>query len=393
MIDAQRSAMGGKRVVVIAASGRSLARNRDDLIRALRAASHEVLCITFDTDSRAHRDLRNLGATVDTYVPRKSPLGWFGAWQASRGLTEMVRSWGADVVLACGGRDIADAVSAAKRGGTARIVWLVTTPLHAPGTDAPSVAKSRSLSRAEQFRLVRAFAAADVIVAHNPDLQRQICNWPGVDGGIAARCRVVPGAGVDLMRHQVAQLPAIDDGIVFLMIAARDRRRGSQHYGAAAREVRARSPKARFLFAGPAAGVASGPPAGALADFADVIEDHGEVDDVRPLLSRAHVFVYPSLAEGLPRATTEALAAGRPVITTTAPGCRETVDDRVNGWLVGPGDTSALAAGLEGVLKRPDLIVSAARASRSKAERCFDVRAVNRALFDAMGMAAVDHGR
>jgi glycosyltransferase involved in cell wall biosynthesis len=82
----------------------------------------------------------------------------------------------------------------------------------------------------------------------------------------------------------------------------------------------------------------------------------------------------------------EALAMGRPVITTNAPGCRDTVDERVNGCLVSPGDPAALAAAMQTFLKRPDLIPHLARASRAKAERRFDATAVNATLIQILGV-------
>ncbi len=116
------------------------------------------------------------------------------------------------------------------------------------------------------------------------------------------------------------------------------------------------------------------------------IEYLGVLDDVRPAIGRAHVYVYPSRAEGMPRSVLEALAAGRPVITTNSPGCRETVDERVNGCLVPPGDAAALAEAMESFLKRPDLIPAMARASRIKAERRFDAREVNKVLLEVLGL-------
>ena len=83
----------------------------------------------------------------------------------------------------------------------------------------------------------------------------------------------------------------------------------------------------------------------------------------------------------------EALAAGRPVIVADIPGSRETVDERVNGCLVEPGNAGELAGAMESFLKRPDLIPAMARASRLKAERKFDVRDVNASWFKILGIS------
>ena len=74
------------------------------------------------------------------------------------------------------------------------------------------------------------------------------------------------------------------------------------------------------------------------------------------MLEQCHVFVYPSRADGMPQPVLQAMAAGRPIVTTNIAGCRDTVDERVNGCLVAPRDAEALAEGMESYLKRPDLI-------------------------------------
>lgn len=122
------------------------------------------------------------------------------------------------------------------------------------------------------------------------------------------------------------------------------------------------------------------------------VEVLGELADIRPALAAAHVSVLPSHSEGMPRAVLEALAMGRPVITSDIPGARETVDERVNGVLVPPSQVEPLVAAMESFLKRPDLIAAMARASRQKAERRFDAAAVNAVLHHVL-VPVVAEGR
>lgn len=76
----------------------------------------------------------------------------------------------------------------------------------------------------------------------------------------------------------------------------------------------------------------------------------------------------------------------RPVITTDAPGCRETVIDGVNGFLVPPRDARALADAMERFVLEPELIARMGTASRKIAEQRFDVRRINRRMMEAMGL-------
>ncbi len=76
----------------------------------------------------------------------------------------------------------------------------------------------------------------------------------------------------------------------------------------------------------------------------------------------------------------------RPVITTDAPGCRETVVDGVNGFLVPPRDVAALVAAMERFIRQPELIVTMGEASRKLAEERFDVRKTNQKILQVVGL-------
>ena len=116
-----------------------------------------------------------------------------------------------------------------------------------------------------------------------------------------------------------------------------------------------------------------------------VVENLGRLDDVRPALARSSVFVLPSYyPEGQPRTIMEAMAMGRPIITTDSPGCRETVEPGRNGYLVPPRDVAALAASMERFIDDPERIGRMGRESRRIAEGRYDVHATNRVIMEAM---------
>jgi glycosyltransferase involved in cell wall biosynthesis len=112
------------------------------------------------------------------------------------------------------------------------------------------------------------------------------------------------------------------------------------------------------------------------------VENLGELVDVRPALAACSVYVLPSYREGTPRSVLEAMAMARPIITTDAPGCRETVVDGINGFLVAPRNASALLAAMRRFVDRPDLLKPMGAQSRRLAESKFAVQATNRVLLD-----------
>lgn len=122
-----------------------------------------------------------------------------------------------------------------------------------------------------------------------------------------------------------------------------------------------------------------------------LVEMLAETRDVRPCLASAHVFVLPSYyREGLPRTILEALATGRPVITTDMPGCREPIEQGRNGFLVPPRDVDALSDAMERLLECPALLRPMGEAARQSAVDIYDVERVNRQLLVEMEVIGPD---
>ena len=118
----------------------------------------------------------------------------------------------------------------------------------------------------------------------------------------------------------------------------------------------------------------------------------GCLDDVRPAIAACHVYVLPSYREGTPRTVLEAMAMGRAVITSDAPGCRETVSESVNGYLVPVRDVSRLADAMRRFIDTPELIGAMGRKSREAAEAKYDVDKVNADILKQMGVGAKARG-
>ncbi|MCB0690717.1 MAG: glycosyltransferase family 4 protein [Saprospiraceae bacterium] len=114
-----------------------------------------------------------------------------------------------------------------------------------------------------------------------------------------------------------------------------------------------------------------------------IIRYWGFVKDVRPLLSKSDCVVLPSYREGLPRIVLEALAMAKPVITTDTPGCRETVFQNENGWLIPSRNTEALVECIENFLslghdKRHEM----GNKGREFAESIFNDKLIARQIYD-----------
>ena len=200
----------------------------------------------------------------------------------------------------------------------------------------------------------------------------------------------VPGSGVDI-RHFAAQ-PMPAGPMTFLMMGRLMRDKGVGEYVAAAQILRARWPATRFLLLGrPETENPTGYSAEDIASWqqSGLIELLPETRDVRPHLASAHIFVLPSFyREGLPRTILEALATGRPVVTTDMPGCREPIRPGENGYLVPPRDAAALAEAMERFCNDPTLLSVMGGAARKTATEIYDVDIVNHQLLTQMGVIA-----
>jgi len=117
----------------------------------------------------------------------------------------------------------------------------------------------------------------------------------------------------------------------------------------------------------------------------EIIIYPGQVSNVSEWLNDSHIFILPSYyREGVPRSTQEAMAIGRPILTTDVPGCRETVVDGENGFLVPAFDVEKLTKKMMWFVEHPEQIGPMGLASRRMAEERFDVHKVNARMLEIM---------
>ena len=202
---------------------------------------------------------------------------------------------------------------------------------------------------------------------------------------------VVNGSGVNVQDFDVLPLPQNDAGTVkasFLLIARLLGDKGVREYAEAARIIKAKYPATEFHLVG---WIDDNPSAIAQAELDEWIADGrlnywGKLSDVRPAIAESSVYVLPSYREGTPRTVLEAMAMGRAIITTDAPGCRETVQHGQNGYLVGVKSVDDLVQSMQYFIEDPKLIEYMGQRSREIALNKYDVHQVNAHMMAEMGM-------
>jgi glycosyltransferase involved in cell wall biosynthesis len=197
----------------------------------------------------------------------------------------------------------------------------------------------------------------------------------------AGKIGLVPGSGVDCQFFAPwATANALPEKpLTFLMVARLLREKGIYEFVEAAHRVKRNFPRIQFQLLGKRD--ERNPTVVSQRDLErwqaeGVLTWLGEVADVRPIVARADVVVLPSYREGTPRSLLEAAAMGKPLITTDAVGCREVVDEGINGLLVPVKDAQALAQAMVCLVKHPAIREHMGKAGREKMKREFDERIV-----------------
>ncbi|KAA0911995.1 glycosyltransferase family 4 protein [Pusillimonas sp. ANT_WB101] len=196
---------------------------------------------------------------------------------------------------------------------------------------------------------------------------------------------LVNGSGVDMERFGLAPLPKGPP--IFLVIARLLNDKGLLEFVEAATQLKAIYPAARFQLLGPHdPTLPHALPIETVEAWRSnpVIEFLGHQKDVRPFISAANVYVLPSYREGTPRSVLEAMSMGRPIVTTDVPGCRETVIEGKNGFLVESHNAKSLAAAMQRFIQDPAIIPVMGKQSRIIAEQKYDVNKVNQVIMQTM---------
>ena len=201
---------------------------------------------------------------------------------------------------------------------------------------------------------------------------------------------VVNGSGIDLSKFQKSAVAIADKHIVFLMIARLLGDKGTREYVAAAKRIKHKYPFVDCQLVG---WIDDNPDAIKQTELDEWIKEGyvnylGKLSDVRPVIEQSSVYVLPSYREGTPRTVLEAMAMGRPIITTDAPGCRETVVDGDNGFLIPVKSVDELVNAMEKFIVQPQLASIMGERSRQIAELKYDVHRVNIVMLQQMGMVS-----
>lgn len=375
------------KIVLVGGIPESLVRFRGPLIARLVELGHDVLAMAGSEEKRTTAELERLGARFAAFPLGRSRTGPLEDIATCWALVRAFRAERPDLVIAYTAKPVVWGGIAARLADVPAFHALVTG-LGAQFDGAPTGAGRRWWLGSLLERLYRlALRRARTVTFQNEDDRRLFVNRGIVE---QARTHHVNGSGVDLSGYPIRPLPS--GSPVFLMVARFLAAKGVREYAEAARRVQRERPDARFMLVGM-------PESGPLAVPVDevdawhesgVIEHVGYLRDACEAMASCHVFVLPSYyGEGVPRTILEAMATGRPVLSTDNVGCRDAVEHDVTGHLVAPRDIDALERGMCWFLEHPERWKAMGLAGRKLAEQVYDVDLVNTRLLSIVGLDSV----
>tara|TARA_R110002124_G_scaffold287353_1_gene473631 strand:+ start:4312 stop:5427 length:1116 start_codon:yes stop_codon:yes gene_type:complete len=368
-----------KRLALIGNQAFSMLNFRGALISALVSRGVEVFALAPNYTDDDRRQMIALGATPVNYRMQRNGINPIEDSLTLLSLVSALRQIEADTVLSYAIKPVIYGTLAAAAAFVphrfAMIEGLGHVFLNKPGMKGLALkAIALKLYRAALNKAQQAFFL-------NEDDKRDFLDLGLID---ASRATLIGAIGIDLEQWKPA--PSVLNPVTFLFVGRLLREKGIIEFIDAAREVKNRHPSARFVVLGDVdTNPSSIKPGQVAAWVAEGLLDWPGHVDVAPWLAKASVFVLPSYREGVPRSTQEAMAMGRPIITTDAPGCRETVVEGENGFMVPARDSAATAQAMLRYIENPRLIPMHGSASRMMAEAKFDVHRRNATLIELIG--------
>lgn len=364
--------------VLISPKNRTAYNFRGDLIKRIIGLGYEVIVTGPDRDNVDK--IEALGARFVEIPMNKTGTSVFGDLKYAKRLTSMFKQEKPDVTLGYTVKPAIYGAIAAKRAGVPNINSMITGGGYA---FIAKTLKARVISIIVKLLYRIGLRKADHVIFQNPDDLKEFCERKLVKRD---KCAFVNGSGVNLTHFERADYPQQP---TFFMLSRLLKSKGVCEYLEAARAVKEKHPEVRCYILGKYETT--------MQDAVDrdyieqfirngIIERFEETTDVRPYYSMCSVYVLPSYREGTPRTVLEAMAMGRPIITTDTQGCRETVEDGKNGFLVPVKNVSTLADRMIYFIDHPLMVEKMGNESIRIVKEKFDVNKVNDDMTRIMGI-------
>lgn len=376
-----------KNVVIIGTVASSILVFRANLIKALLRQQHSVYAFVSEYSQDELNAIAALGATPITYELNRGGINPLADTKATYALFKKIKEIAPDLVFSYFSKPVIFGTLAAKLSKVPRVIGMLEGLGYAFTEQPEGLSKKAQLIKSIQVLLYRiALPQLDKIIFLNPDDPKDLLETYHIK---VKQVDVLGGIGLDLDEYNYQPIETTDLPISFLFIGRMLKEKGIHDFIAAAKIVKQSHPDVKFTVLGAIDPFNPGALQQSELDrliSLNIINYPGQVDNVQKWIAASHVFVLPSYREGVPRSTQEAMAIGRAVITTDVPGCRETVIDGVNGFLIEKWNPQALAEKMIYFIEHPEEIKKMGYESYKIAQDKFDADKVNKRLINMLGL-------
>ena len=373
-----------KKIAIIVNEVSTLLHFRKELVLDLVKEGYEVFCLAEGYEPSTKEIIVSWGAKPVEHNLKRSNLNPLADIIEVFKLRKILKDIEPDMVLTCFVKPVIFASLAAKLAGIKKRVGMIEGLGYA---FTPSTEKKGLKAKIIKFLQIQLYKVAlptlDKVLFLNPDDQRDLL----IENNIKVKStEILGGIGVNLDYYRYFE-PKIKSDVSFIFLGRLLREKGIFEFLEAAKVVKKEKPNTQFLVLGQID--KQNPTAMSEEKLQEYIDDNiieylGYVKNVPDYIEKVDVFVLPSYREGVPKSTQEAMAMGKVILTTDVPGCRETVVDGVNGFLVPLFSAEKLAEKMLELINKPILVRSMGIESRRIAEEKFDVRKVNKRIISIL---------
>ena len=363
------------RIIIIGAYPESLLNFRGDLIKYLVKKGCKVFAMSASTSLDNEIAIKNLGATFIPYNVNRHGLDPINEVKTFLNLKKIIKEVNPDLIIAYTIKPVI--WSGLALFGNKKIKYL-------PIIEGLGYAFQQKNFKRFLLKILVKFlyrisliSSTGVIFLNSDNKETFLQNNIVPE----KKCYIIDGIGVNL--DFFSQQKFSENQFTFLMISRFLGEKGVKEYLLAASIVKKRYSYVKFQLLGSFDNSLDSISPKLISDavMLSIIEVIPYQKDVRDYLKNSHVFVLPSYHEGMPRTIMEAMSIGRPILTTNVPGCRNTVQDMINGFLVKKGDFNQLAEKMIWYIENVDKIKIMGNNSRKIAVERFDVNIINSNIF------------
>lgn len=365
-----------KKIVIITNSSWSLLTFRKELILHLVRRHYVVYGLANDFTEATKRKMESLGAIPVDYPMSRGGLNPFTEYINMLRLSRILKQIAPDVVFSTIVKPVIFGTLAAQRAGVVRTIGMLEG-LGYYFTEQPEgqTLKSYLIKKIQVWLYKLAIPKLDYLVFLNHDDPKDLLEKHSIK---VKAYKVLGGIGVSLTDYKFSNCSV--NPVVFIFVGRLLKEKGILEYLKAAEIIKKRYPEVVFLVLGD---VDTDNPGSFTQNYLNkfvqngIINYKGYMEDIRPWLINSGIMVLPSYREGIPFSIQEAQAIGRAIITTYAPGCRETVIDGYNGFLVKRWNIDELVEKMEYFIQNPIEMMRMGKNANTFANKHYNVESKN----------------